>query len=86
MYGGSIPVPALAMVDDIINVALCNSVDGIRKNVKTDEFVKSKKLECQVGEGKCQWIHIGGENCNSIYKANHEILTQCDVYKYLLLL
>ena len=60
MYSGIIPVPALAMVDDIINVALCNSVDGIRKNVTTDEFVKSKKLESQVGEGKCQWIHIGG--------------------------
>ena len=83
MYSEVIPIPSLAMVDDIISVALCNSVDGIQKNVKTDEFVKSKKLESQVGDGKCQWIHIGGEKCNSVYKANNQELTQCEVYKYL---
>ena len=83
MYSGAIPIPSLAMVDDIISVALCNSVDGIQKNVKTDEFVKSKKLESQVGDGKCQWIHVGGERCNSVYKANNQELTQCEVYKYL---
>ena len=83
MYGGMIPIPALAMVDDIFNVALCNSVDGIKKNVKTDEFVKSKKLESQVGDGKCQWIHIGKDLCNSVYMASNQKLTQCEKYKYL---
>ena len=83
MYGGVIPIPALAMVDDIFNVALCNSVDGIKKNVKTDEFVKSKKLESQVGDGKCQWIHIGQNQCDSVYMANNQELTQCENYKYL---
>ena len=83
MYGGIIPVPALAMVDDILNVALCDSVDGINKNVKTDEFIKSKKLESQVGEGKCQWIHVGKETCESEYVANNNKLTQCETYKYL---
>ena len=83
MYGGIIPIPALAMVDDLANVSLCNSVDGIKKNVKTDEFVKYKKLESQVGDGKCQWIHIGGGTCESVYKANDSKLTQCEVYKYL---
>ena len=83
MYGGIIPIPALAMVDDIINVSLCNHVDGTKKNVSTDEFIKSKKLESQVGEGKCQWIHIGSDTCESEYMANNNKLTQCDVYKYL---
>ena len=67
MYGGIIPMPALAMVDDIMNVSLCDSVDGIQKNVKVDEFIKSKKLESQVGEGKCQWVHIGKNTCESVY-------------------
>ena len=83
MYGGTVPIPALAMVDDIINVALCNSVDGIKKNVATDEFVKSKKLEAQVGDGKCQWIHIGSDECGSEYIANNNKLTKCEIYKYL---
>ena len=83
MYGGVIPVPALAMVDDIINVCLCNPVDGTTRNVVTDEFIKSKKLESQVGDGKCQWIHIGSNVCTSVYKANNELLTQCNEYKYL---
>ena len=83
MYGGIIPIPALAMVDDIMNVSLCDSVDGIQKNVKVDEFIKSKKLESQVGEGKCQWVHIGQGKCDSVYVANEKQLTQCEVYKYL---
>ena len=83
MYGGILSIPALAMVDDIMNVSLCDSVDGIDKNVKTDEFIKSKKLECQVGEGKCQWVHVGGESCDSVYLANEKQLTRCKIYKYL---
>ena len=40
MYRERIPIPALAMVDDVVNIALCNSVDSIKMNVKTDEFIK----------------------------------------------
>ena len=54
MYRKKVPVPPLAMVDDIASIALCNSVDGLTNNVKTDSFVQRKKLESQVGEGKCQ--------------------------------
>ena len=45
LYANSVPVPALAMVDDIASVVICNSVNAIRSNVSTDEFIKSKKLE-----------------------------------------
>ena len=69
--------------DDIINISLCNQVDGIKKNVATDEFIKCKKLESQVGDGKCQWIHIGGETCECVYVANGTKFSKCDVYKYL---
>ena len=83
MYSNTIPVPALAMVDDIMTVSLCNSVNGIKTNIKTDEFIKSKKLESQVGEGKCQWIHAGKHKCESSYVANSNTISQCSKYKYL---
>ena len=83
MYDNAVPVPALAMVDDIASAVVCNSVNGIRCNVCTDEFVKSKKLESQVGEGKCQWVHVGKGECRSKYQANGSDISQCNTYKYL---
>ena len=83
MYREKVPIPALAMVDDVVNIALCNSVESIKMNVKTDEFIKQKKLESQVGEGKCQWLHRGQNSCRSSYVANGALLSQCEVYKYL---
>jgi hypothetical protein len=83
MYKGSVPIPALAMVDDIVNISQCNSVQGIKNNVQTDEFIKMKKLEGQVGDGKCQWLHIGSNNCDSTYVINKSNTTRCNVYKYL---
>ena len=83
MYRGRIPIPALAMVDDVVSIALCDSVESIEQNVKTDEFIKRKKLESQVGEGKCQWLHRGRNPCRSSYMANGAVLSQCDGYKYL---
>ena len=83
MYRGRIPIPALAMVDDVVSIALCDSIESIEQNVKTDEFVKRKKLESQVGEGKCQWLHRGQNPCRSSYTASGALLSQCDQYKYL---
>ena len=83
MYGGKIPIPPLAMVDDIVSIAICNSVESLTNNVKNDEFIKRKMMESQVGEGKCQWIHIGKTNCNSSYVANGSCITQASNYKYL---
>ena len=83
MYSNTVAIPALAMVDDLISIAKCNSVEGIKNNVKTDEFIKSKKLEGQVGERKCQWIHIGKSQCRALCIVNQCNLTQCETYKYL---
>ena len=71
------------MVDDIANISICNSVEGLITNIKCDEFIQRKKLESQVGEGKCQWIHIGKGPCNSSYVANKTNISQCTSYKYL---
>ena len=71
------------MVDDVVSVAVCNSVEALENNVTTDEFIKSKKMESQVGEGKCQWVHCGCDPCQSSYQANGSELSQSLMYKYL---
>ena len=83
MYRDKIPIPALAMVDDIVMIARCNSADALTANIKTDSFIQRKKLEGQTGEGKCQWIHYGKGNCNSCYSINGKRITRADVYKYM---
>ena len=83
MYRNKLPVPALAMVDDVINVTICNSTSALTTNIKTDTFIQRKKLEGQVGDGKCQWVHIGGDECPSTYKMNENYITQSLSYKYL---
>ena len=83
MYNGTIPIPALAMVDDIAVIAVCNSLHGLRGNVKTDCFIQRKKLEGQVGDGKCQWVHIGPDKCTASYKMDNISITEADSYKHL---
>ena len=83
MFRKKIPIPALAMVDCLESITICNSINGIEANVKTDEFIKRKKMESQVGEGKCQWLHCGSDKCRSSYVASRSKLDQCQVYKYL---
>ena len=83
MYHNKVPIPALAMVDDIANIAVCNSITALKANVKTDSFIQRKKLEGQVGAGKCQWVHIGSGECRSKYVINGSDMTQAMEYKYL---
>jgi hypothetical protein len=83
MYNEKIPIPPLAMVDDIAAIAKCNSTNGLEINVKTDTFLKRKKMEGQTGEGKCQWVHIGNKECCSTYFMNNEQISQAKMYKYL---
>ena len=83
MYREQIAIPALAMVDDIMEVVECNTAEGLACNIKTDAFIQRKKLESQTGEGKCQWLHIGGDNCASKYYANGSEIDKTNTYKYL---
>ena len=83
MYQGKVPVPALAMVDDIASIAVCNSTEALTCNTKTDSFIQRKKLEGQVGDGKCQWVHAGPGTCRSTYYADGKPISQAAAYKYL---
>ena len=83
MYRNKLPIPGLAMVDDIATMAICNSVDAINANVVTDTFIQHKKLEGQTGAGKCQWVHAGPGECRSKYEICGNEISQADSYKYL---
>ena len=83
MYRGRIPIPALAMVDDVASIAKCNSVDAIKANSVTDSFIRRKKLEGQTGAGKCQWVHAGNDECRSRYFIGDKEMTRAESYKYL---
>ncbi len=83
MYQNRLPIPPLAMVDDVAYVNLCNSTEALSGNIKTDTFIQRKKLEGQVGDGKCQWVHSGDGECRSAYCANGDEMTQAESYKYL---
>ena len=83
MYGGKIPIPPLAMVDDIAEVNICNSIEALDSSIKTDTFIQRKKLEGQTGAGKCQWVHAGCSKCESSYKINGKEITEADTYRYL---
>ena len=83
MYRGKIPIPPLAMVDDIAAISECNSTDSLTTNIKTDSFIQRKKLEGQTGDGKCQWVHTGDQTCRGQYQINNQKITQAVAYKYL---
>ena len=83
MYDEKVPIPPLAMVDDIAAVAVCNSIEGLDISVRTDTFIQRKKLEGQTGEGKCQWVHVGTDNCRSSYHMNGNDISEAERYKYL---
>ena len=83
LYRGKIPIPPLAMVDDIAAITTCSSTESLDMNIKTDCFIQRKKLEGQTGDGKCQWIHVGKKQCRSKYQINGKNITQADKYKYL---
>ena len=83
MYKNKVPIPPLAMVDDIAAINHCNSTEGLACNVNTDSFIQRKKMECQVGEGKCQYVHCGTNTCRSVYTVDNKPISQAIMYKYL---
>ena len=83
MYMNKVPIPALVMVDDVLTIQVCGSVESIEMNAKCESFVKSKKLKFQVNKGKCQYIHIGSNECKSKYVANDKMICEVDSAKYL---
>ena len=58
-YKNEVPVPPLAMVDDLIAVSKCGS-EAVEMNAYLNAKTNLKKL--QFGEEKCHKMHIGAPN------------------------
>ena len=56
MYKNKVGVPALEMVDDILDVQKCG-VDAIKSNALINTFIEHKKMS--MGHEKCERIHCG---------------------------
>ena len=80
-YKGIIGVPALEMVDDIIDIQNCG-VDAISSNALVNSFIEHKKL--RMGQTKCHKIHCGkkSSSCPNL-KVHMEDMHNSDQEKYL---
>ena len=78
-YKGIVPVPPLAMVDDIATITICgNSIDI---DAECDIFAKTKKIAFK--PAKCHTIHIGKGSCESRHVVANKILESEDEATYL---
>jgi hypothetical protein len=82
-YRGSVSVPPLEMVDDIITASKCGST-AIALNTAVNTFIEQKKLK--LSEEKCSQIHIGNKqsklNCPQ-HKVHGNPMKESNQEKYL---
>jgi hypothetical protein len=58
-YKGEVGVPALEMVDDVVDVQKCGK-DAVKANALVNSFIEHKKLT--LSSSKCHKIHCGKKN------------------------
>ena len=80
-YKGTVEVPLLEMVDNIITASKCGNT-AIAMNETVNTFIEFKKLK--VSESKCSKIHIGKKEipCPD-HRVDEEIMKTSDKEKYL---
>ena len=80
-YKGSVGVPVLEMVDDILDVKKCGK-DAVTSNALVNTFVEHKKL--RMGPDKCHKIHCGKKTttCPTL-KVHNKPMHKSDEEKYL---
>ena len=80
-YKGQVGVPAMEMVDDIIDIQKCG-VESVRANAVVNTFMEHKKLK--LSKTKCHKIHCGKKsiNCPEL-KVHNEKMHETNEEKYL---
>ena len=80
-YKGTVDVPPLEMVDDILTLSKCGAT-SLAMNATVNAFITSKKLE--LNKNKCSQIHIGKKSnlCPKLKVHNGE-MKKADQEKYL---
>jgi hypothetical protein len=81
LYKGSVPIPCLQMVDDVLGVAKCSG-QSIKVNTVVNSFIETKKLTMKTT--KCHNIHIGSmdEECSNL-KVHNDTMDKASSTKYL---
>ena len=80
-YKGSVAVPTLQMVDDVLGVQKC-SPQSTQLNTAVNSFMNLEKLK--LSKNKCHKIHIGKEdrNCPDL-QVHGETMHESSAEKYL---
>ena len=58
-YKGEVGIPALGLIDDVANVAVCG-VDSVADNAYI--VAKFEQVTLELNSGKCHQMHVGKEN------------------------
>ena len=80
-YKNSVGIPALEMVDDILDIQKCG-IDSVKSNQVVNTFIENKKLE--LGPNKCHKIHCGKKSvCCPNLKVHDKSMQDSDEERYL---
>ena len=82
-YRGRVSVPSLQMVDDVMVLAKCSSLQSVQSNSVVNSFMNIKKLS--LSKEKCHIVHIGKEKvgeCSKLKVQDSQMLQESKV-KYL---
>ena len=80
-YKGTVNVPPLEMVDDVLTISKCGAT-SVAMNRKVNSFMESKKLE--LNSTKCAQIHVG-KKCDLCpeLKVHETVMKRVEQEKYL---
>ena len=80
-YKGTVGVPALEMVDDVVDIQKCD-INAIKSNTVINSFMEHKKLT--LSKSKCHKIHCGKKNlfCPDL-EVHKENMHETEEEKYL---
>ena len=80
-YKGTVGVPALEMVDDVVDIQKCD-INAIKSNAVINSFMEHKKLT--LSKSKCHKIHCGKKNlfCPDL-EVHKENMHETEEEKYL---
>ena len=79
-YKGTVSVPSLQMVDDIMVLGKCNSLQTVQSNSVVNSFMNIKKLS--LSEKKCHRVHIGKskfKSCSNLKVQNTPMKSETNV-------
>ena len=79
MYKGSVAVPPICLVDDILSMQKCS--ETVKINATINAFIEMKKLT--LSNTKCKRIHVGKQSECADLKVHDDKMNNAEKEKYL---